>query len=133
MVLSYTYTSSPSSAATDENNANEDYSVINRNGPQQQGTSTITEIKLREAPKPKGLSIAQAKRQTSSIVKVKETVVGITPAYHMVKSVIVVCQVCGHISKEAYPMPKHKSQVKEGSKCPACNNGKGGGNNTHTG
>ncbi len=47
----------------------------------------------------------------------------------MIKSVTSRCGVCGHSSKENYPIPKHRSPVKEGTKCPSC---KGHGGNSST-
>ena len=66
---------------------------------------------------PKELSVAQAKREKSGFVKVKGTIIGLSPVYNMIKSVSLDCNVCGNHIKIDYPKPIYKSPFKEKNKC----------------
>ena len=82
---------------------------------------------------PKELSLALAKRSQSGHVKVKGTIIGLTPVYQMIKSLTLDCTDCGYNKLVDYPIPIFKSPYKDASKCPICSkNAEHGFNNTVT-
>jgi DNA replicative helicase MCM subunit Mcm2 (Cdc46/Mcm family) len=119
--------SSPMPSTEDDNDNDHSpsgSSIIGR----QRGTSNTNEKKgLEGGPTPKDLSISQAKRETSGYVKIKGTIVSLSPVYHMIKAVVLTCNVCGKSSIEEYPIPKYKVSSNGKSKCPHCTKGGGGG------
>ncbi len=81
----------------------------------------------------KEISIALAKRSQSGHVKVKGTIIGLTPVYQMIKSLTLDCTDCGYNRVVDYPIPIFKSPYKDASKCPICSkNPEQGFNNTVT-
>lgn len=66
------------------------------------------------------LPIAAAKREKSGYVKVKGTIVGLSPVYNMIKSVKLNCHSCGYHTQVNYEKPVFKTPFKDKSKCGAC-------------
>ena len=82
---------------------------------------------------PKEVSLAHAKRSQSGFVKVKGTIMGLTPVYQMIKSLTLDCTDCGYNKLVDYPIPIYKSPYKDASKCHICSkNSEHGFNNTVT-
>ncbi len=80
---------------------------------------------------PKEMSLALAKRSQSGHVKVKGTIIGLTPVYQMIRSLTLDCTDCGYNRLVDYPIPIFKSPYKYASKCPICSkNPEHGFNNT---
>ncbi len=68
----------------------------------------------------KEISIAKAKRAKSGIVKIKGTIIGISPVYHMIKSISSTCEICGWFNKKDFQIPRFKASFKERDSCPQC-------------
>lgn len=66
------------------------------------------------------LSIGQAKREKSGFVKVKGTIIGLTPVYNMIVSVELCCDNCGYDTINDFDHPIFKLPYKDKSKCPFC-------------
>ncbi len=69
---------------------------------------------------PKEISISKAKREKSGHVKVRGTIIGLSPVYQLIKSVKTECQTCSWQNKTNYKIPKFKVMVKESGNCPSC-------------
>lgn len=77
---------------------------------------------------PRELSIGQAKREKSGFVKVKGTIIGLTPVYNMIVSVELCCDNCGYDVNIDFEQPLFKIPYKDKSKCPFCPKGQNTGN-----
>jgi replicative DNA helicase Mcm len=77
---------------------------------------------------PRELSIGQAKREKSGLVKVKGTIIGLTPVYNMIVSVELCCDNCGYDTNIDFDHPIFKLPYKDKSKCPFCPKGQNPGN-----
>jgi hypothetical protein len=81
----------------------------------------ITDLKrLWQQEIPKEISIAEAKRAKSGLVKIKGTIIGISPVYHMIKSISSTCEICGWFNKKDFKIPRFKASFKEKDSCPPC-------------
>ncbi|MGD9674010.1 MAG: hypothetical protein AB7U98_11095 [Candidatus Nitrosocosmicus sp.] len=79
-------------------------------------------------PVPRDLSIGPAKREKSGFVKVKGTIIGLTPVYNMIVSVELCCDNCGYDTNIDFDQPIFKLPYKDKSKCPFCPKGQNTGN-----
>lgn len=77
---------------------------------------------------PRELSIGQAKREKSCFVKVKGTIIGLTPVYNMIVSAELCCDNCGYDVNIDFEQPLFKMPYKDKSKCPFCPKGQNTGN-----
>ncbi len=69
---------------------------------------------------PTEIPVASAKRAKSGYVKVKGTVISISPTYHLIKSISSICEICGWQNKKEFKIPKFKVSFKEKINCPKC-------------
>ncbi len=84
----------------------------------------VKELKKRwHEDAPKEITISKAKREKSGHVKVRGTIIGLSPVYQMIKSVTMECQVCPWQNKTNYRIPKFKAPVKESGNCHSCSKG----------
>jgi DNA replicative helicase MCM subunit Mcm2 (Cdc46/Mcm family)/DNA polymerase elongation subunit (family B) len=70
----------------------------------------------------KEMSVTHAKRSQYGYVKVKGTIIGLTPVYQMIKSVTLNCTDCGYNDHIEYKIPIFKPPFKDLSRCPSARN-----------
>jgi len=81
---------------------------------------------------PRELTIGQAKREKSGYVRIKGTIIGLTPVYNLIKSVTLECNNCGYKVNYEFEQPIFKLPYKEKNKCTLCPKAENTGNSLST-